>query len=77
MTDHTAEPWAYAEDHAGKQVILYAGTVAIGVTRGPCRLANARRLVACVNHCAGLETEVMELLAAGNTTGEGEGEVRD
>ena len=60
--DHTAEPWAVRRDVAG----LVTGGFR-GATVADCRMvqgergtANARRIVACVNACAGIPTEALE-----------------
>ncbi len=70
MSEHTKEPWAVGADNPP----FYAGdTVVLGVKEGlPFVLAqcnhnfdelsraNARRIVACVNACQGIETETLE-----------------
>lgn len=60
---HTPEPWRYEND--GESVLLYADGEYVG--EADCRHAdietdeiNARRIVACVNACQGVSTEVLE-----------------
>ena len=63
---HTQEPWSFVKicqgvvdikhDH-GTQMIERVGEV---ITE-----ENARRIVACVNSCAGIPTEVLENIAGG------------
>lgn len=74
MTHHTPEPWAtdYRErpdgmfaqevfDANGETIATLAWfPVYSGVGTTTNREANARRIVACVNACAGLETETLE-----------------
>lgn len=52
--EHTAEPWRYNLHH------IQTTEEVIGVLP---RVANARRIVACVNACAGIPTETLEFLA--------------
>lgn len=53
---HTKEPWIVA--HGSGTLIIVDGRVpAIAMTIGDGQEANARRIVACVNACAGIETE--------------------
>ena len=68
--EHTREPWKY-----GKELSASAGEWLISVDAGSCwrgnpiaetrpatgdEQANARRIVACVNACAGVATEELE-----------------
>ena len=58
-TEHTPEPWIYAmpdSDHEG----IICGRHGGQVIDGEFNEANARRIVACVNSCAGIPTEVLE-----------------
>ena len=77
---HTPEPWAiYPDDrpnmHWNNHIVSEANTnIAIsfmahdGTELNERGEANARRLVACVNACAGLETEMLEALVMDGTT---------
>lgn len=58
-TEHTPEPWIYAMpdfDHEG----IICGRHGGQVIDGEFNEANARRIVACVNTCAGISTENLE-----------------
>jgi hypothetical protein len=73
MAEHTPEPWR-AIDTQG----IWAGCIAAGDDDEVCDMivppmdddekateianANARRIVACVNACVGIETETLEIL---------------
>lgn len=71
-TQHTPEPWRVAEesfDNGGIQESVIRGldgraAIAVTLEFGPnnpgMREANARRIVACVNACAGIRTEALE-----------------
>lgn len=68
MTKHTPEPWTANPNLKGDG--SFAGTLAIWTNSlqpkyiGEIPLdANARRIVACVNACAGIPTEALEELA--------------
>lgn len=77
MSEHTIEPWRVAEESFDNDGIHESvirgldGRAAIAVTLefGPnnpgMREANARRIVACVNACAGITTEVLEQMPNG------------
>jgi hypothetical protein len=57
---HTPEPWTFGEDNDGWYVCgCYVGND----EQHGCALseANARRIVACVNACAGIPTEQLEI----------------
>lgn len=61
MAEHTKEPWR----RAGTEI--WAGSTRICFGRGAydpkdaaTRNANLRRIVACVNACAGIPTEMLE-----------------
>lgn len=53
---HTPEPWSYCEDNDGWR--LENGVEQHGRSMSE---ANARRIVSCVNACAGAENGVLEL----------------
>lgn len=71
--EHTKEPWHVAEesfDNDGIQESVIRGmqgraAIAVTIDFGPnnplMREANARRIVACVNACAGIPTEHLEV----------------
>jgi hypothetical protein len=68
MSEHTPEPWD------GKEIPLTAAGLArtgLGIvyTNHPATAAeaeaNARRIVACVNACEGIPTEVLEQMPSG------------
>ena len=54
-TEHTPEPWSYGEDNDGWYVEKDRLQIAHGLSE-----EDARRIVACVNACAGIPTEVLE-----------------
>lgn len=61
---HTPEPWAARTDHLhyGTLSEIYAGTMLVevgGDTSVEEQEANTRRIVACVNACEGLSTEML------------------
>ena len=64
---HTKEPWAIFEDDA-KAIVTVAHPMLSLMTVGNDGLAtmfseaDARRIVACVNACAGIETHELELM---------------
>lgn len=66
-TGHTPEPWIYALPDAHHEGIIcgqHGGTV----VDGEFNEANARRIVACINACAGLTTEQLEIILDDNHT---------
>jgi hypothetical protein len=80
MSEHTKEPWividfdphhgTYIEDEHGETICdLY---VIDRITDKPIQQnnaeANARRIVACVNTCEGIDTERLELTKSNNET---------
>ncbi len=69
MSEHTKEPWKAcitiderAVDHKGTPYIESADSdvVIADVYGGSQRIANARRIVSCVNKCAAFTTEQLE-----------------
>jgi hypothetical protein len=74
MSEHTQEPWVVGETtHEEGQFIEtviralegiagIAVCVDFGFSNPDMREANARRIVACVNACAGISTKVLETL---------------
>lgn len=69
---HTPEPWAYYDDRKSTGRIEIVG---LGKTVSRIYLsvpdedvANARRIVACVNACAGIDTELLEIIADNDKT---------
>lgn len=76
-TNHTPEPWSFSIeevfDNDGVPESVIRGIdgracVAVAIDFGPnnpgMREANARRIVACVNACAGVDTELLEAYSA-------------
>lgn len=61
MSKHTPEPWVRSSDDfiAAESDQLNNGEYVLSCF-GPDQAANARRIVACVNACAGLPTEHLE-----------------
>ena len=65
MSKHTAEPWSfdkYDNIIAGTEMLLFGG-IRTPMAAGPGRVegrANASRIVACVNACAGVDTDLLE-----------------
>jgi hypothetical protein len=64
MSEHTKEPWRWAETPDQETTFITAKDVPwiadiCGDWPEPAR-SNARRIVACVNACAGLSTEALE-----------------
>ena len=68
---HTQEPWQWGFNPAGffsNEIVIrpvgefpHGDWIAdVGSSGDEMRLANARRIVACVNACAGIPTEVLE-----------------
>lgn len=59
---HTKEPWGY-DGHSGIGAInsdQFNGGYFTAEVMGPDKEANARRIVACVNACAGLENDQLD-----------------
>lgn len=74
MSEHTKEPWRVGQFHSVLGKIseteifdseIFADVIASTRTAPmhPEAKANARRIVACVNACAGIETEKLEAVA--------------
>lgn len=67
MSEHTKEPWSYELDK-GSDLRIYSETNSeivsgCGCCGSPnCEDADARRIVAAVNACAGIETYALELM---------------
>lgn len=53
-TQHTPEPWKLS----GTENIVAGGNYVVALD---CKPEDARRIVACVNACAGIETEQLEV----------------
>lgn len=58
---HTPEPWIFEAPDADHEGIII-GRRGGAVVDGDFTEANARRIVACVNACAGIETYALELM---------------
>lgn len=72
MAQHTKEPWVYdaslpagvySDDVTGSIIATCEG-FGLAPRPGEERAANARRIVACVNACAGIPTGALEAIAA-------------
>lgn len=63
--EHTEEPWRVAEE--GRYVRVYAGAFLLAEYSADnvYAVANARRIVACVNACAGMPTDEIESYGLG------------
>ena len=57
MSEHTKEPWAHIGNEVRTEDRLIA--LALNNSQDDCK-TNARRIVACVNACAGVEMESLE-----------------
>ena len=58
---HTQEPWAFTEgDHVVSESDQDNNGFFIADCFGPDHLHNARRIVACVNGCRGISTDLLE-----------------
>lgn len=62
MSDHTKELWRLNDQFTGS---IFYEEQCIGRCCEPLSKANARRIVACVNACAGIPTEVLEAMPSG------------
>jgi hypothetical protein len=59
MTEHTKEPWHLSQD--GQHILSRTGELSFAhVAEVFHELDDARRIVACVNVCAGISTEALE-----------------
>jgi hypothetical protein len=64
MSEHTKEPWnvGFIEDVPGEKYWVIGGDSLLFArlpSNHPVMLANAERIVACVNYCAGIPTDVL------------------
>jgi len=62
MKQHTEEPW-HVDTPLGHLSIFSAEGNCIIPTYPGIKAANARRIVACINACAGIPTEALEAFA--------------
>lgn len=60
MKQHTSEPWVQVGDFVAAESDQLNGGEYVCGCFGPDQEANARRIVACVNFCAGISTENLE-----------------
>ncbi len=62
MDKHTPGPWLYSDD--GKNIISMDDEAnenfVVAILDGPDKIANAQRIVACVNACEGIPNEDLE-----------------
>lgn len=81
MSGHTAEPWCFDKNNSVNGVSHYMvgveGTIKavaltgkVGAGDDEESISNARRIVACVNACAGMTTESLDKLSAVVVSGE-------
>lgn len=65
MSEHTKEPWHIGQEEDCGWVDFYSHgnneDMPIGSTRHENSLENARRIVACVNACAGMEDPMIKI----------------
>lgn len=63
--NHTEEPWAFGTERTTVIPITGAnGKTVVSVRYGPTDLCDARRIIACVNACAGTSTERLAAIVA-------------
>ena len=79
---HTPEPWGYSYRYSGTEsAVFHAGDpnapLSIAETCNKAHHANARRIVACINACAGMSTEQLEELDNGQLADIGHYWLRD
>ncbi len=71
---HTPGPWGLSVDNPGKHWLIVQaetqGPIAATPDRTQNDAANARRIVACVNACEGLDTAALEEAPLGHITAE-------
>lgn len=69
MSEHTKEPWSTDYMGSGEADIVGSGGASIicGST-GYVSDADARRIVACVNACAEIDTEMLEIVVENDKT---------
>ena len=60
MSKHTQEPWKVQHPHAGQRGWEIADSSGLNQISQDVTEANARRIVACVNACAGVDTDLLE-----------------
>lgn len=65
MTGHSKEPWRVQHPHAGMRGWEIADSSGLNQVSQDVTDANARRIVACVNACRGLSTDVLERMPTG------------
>jgi hypothetical protein len=58
MSKHTKEPWSFGEDNDGWYVEKDGMQIAFGLSE-----SDAGRIVACVNACAGISTDLLSKAA--------------
>lgn len=61
MKKHTSEPWFIDGQCAAAESDQVNNGFYTAICKGPDGEANARRIVACVNFCAGISTENLEV----------------
>ena len=68
MSKHTQEPWKVQHPHAGQRGWEIADSSGLNQVSQDVTEANARRIVACVNACAGVDTALLEAGELDNPT---------
>lgn len=67
MTKHTQEPWRVeTRGNLRARQFIEAGQFRIAECLTRDQAANARRIIACVNACAGIPTEALEIAVEGD-----------
>lgn len=70
MSGHSPEPWKYSIDVDGRVNIFVDDGRVVTLCHARLRPEDARRIVACVNACAGIATEMLETMATDPLGGE-------
>jgi hypothetical protein len=61
MQQHTGEPWRACKA-LNSRLYIWSGDTPVIQMNGANKETNARRIVACVNACAGIPTDLLEAL---------------
>lgn len=59
-TKYSPEPWRALLNGSGPHSIATSASVVVSFCNGIAKAEDARRIVACVNACAGIPTEALE-----------------
>lgn len=61
MSEHTKGPWSFCADEACPDIVWISAPGETEIAMIPDgRIGDARRIVACVNACAGIDTDFLE-----------------